>query len=77
MVIVTFVRNMVSMAMVFAISPWIAGMGVYNMFVLLGVLTIAVNATYIPMMIYGKRLRKLSAQNYAKYAARQFRTRED
>jgi hypothetical protein len=75
MVAVTFIRNILSMIMVFALSPWIAGMGVYNMFILLGVLSLTVCATCVPMLIYGKKLRIKCADNYKKFAARQFKTR--
>lgn len=53
----------------------IAGMGVYNMFVFLGVLSFGVSATYIPMLIWGKRMRVKCAASYADYARMQYDNR--
>ena len=67
-----FVRNIISTALVFALSPWMAGMGVYNMFVLLGCLAIAVALTCVPLMIWGRKWRKNLAPKYEYYTAKQY-----
>jgi hypothetical protein len=47
-------------------------MGVYNMFVLLGCISIAVSGTYIPMLIWGKKTRQWRAEKYEYYMKRQY-----
>jgi hypothetical protein len=69
---VVFVRNIISTALVFAITPWMAGMGVYNMFVLLGCLSIAVALTCVPLMIWGRTWRARLAGRYEHFAAMQY-----
>jgi hypothetical protein len=50
-----------------------AGMGVYNMFVLLGCLSLAVSATFIPMVIWGKKTRAWRADRYDEFTRQQYR----
>ncbi|RDW68165.1 hypothetical protein BP6252_09561 [Coleophoma cylindrospora] len=69
---VAFVRNIFGTILVFVISPMISGMGVYNMFVFLGVLSFGISATYIPMLIWGKKMRIKCAAKYAMYAKTQY-----
>jgi hypothetical protein len=69
---VVFVRNIISTGLVFAITPWIAGMGVYNMFVLLGCLSIGVALTSVPLMIWGRKWRIKFAGRYEYFAAKQY-----
>lgn len=65
-------RNIISTALVFAVTPWMEGMGVYNMFVLLGCLSIAVALTCVPLMIWGRSWRARLAQRYEHFAAKQY-----
>jgi hypothetical protein len=53
-------------------TPWMAGMGVYNMFVLLGCLGLAVALTSVPMIIWGRKWRVQLAGRYEFYAAKQY-----
>ncbi|RVX75429.1 hypothetical protein B0A52_00782 [Exophiala mesophila] len=69
---VVFVRNIISTALVFALTPWMEGMGVYDMFVLLGCLAIAVALTCVPLIIWGRQWRKKLAPKYEYYAAKQY-----
>ena len=69
---VVFVRNIISTGLVFAITPWIAGMGVYNMFVLLGCLSIAVALTCVPLIIWGRKWRAQLTGRYESYAMKQY-----
>jgi hypothetical protein len=68
---VVFVRNAISVALVFAVPPWMKNMGVYNMFVLCGVLGAVVAVTAVPLTIWGRKWRIVLARRYQKYAARQ------
>ncbi|KAJ9497316.1 hypothetical protein H2202_007120 [Exophiala xenobiotica] len=69
---VVFVRNIISTALVFAITPWIEGRGVYNMFVLLGCLSIAVALTVVPLIIWGRTWRAKLAGRYEYFVAKQY-----
>ncbi|KIW76508.1 hypothetical protein Z517_11254 [Fonsecaea pedrosoi CBS 271.37] len=69
---VVFVRNIISTALVFAITPWMTNMGVYNMFVLLGCLSIAVVLTCVPLIIWGRKWRAHFAGRYEYFAAKQY-----
>ncbi|KEF62807.1 uncharacterized protein A1O9_00780 [Exophiala aquamarina CBS 119918] len=69
---VVFVRNIISTGLVFAITPWMEGMGVYNMFVLLGCLSIAVALTSVPLMIWGRSWRARLAGRYEYFVSKQF-----
>jgi hypothetical protein len=69
---VAFVRNIMAMNLVFVITPWFNGMGVYNTFILLGCIAIAFSLTAIPMYIWGMKLRISRAAKYRYYAGKQF-----
>ncbi|ETI25008.1 hypothetical protein G647_04378 [Cladophialophora carrionii CBS 160.54] len=69
---VVFVRNIISTGLVFAVTPWIAGMGVYDMFVLLGCLSVAVALTCIPLIVWGRAWRARLAGRYEHFAAKQY-----
>ncbi|KAH7323818.1 serine/threonine kinase 16 [Rhexocercosporidium sp. MPI-PUGE-AT-0058] len=75
MVAVTFVRNAIATVIVFVLPPWLKGMGTYNMFALIGVLALASGLMFVPMMMYGKRVRIACASRYARYAQKQFNPR--
>lgn len=61
--------------LVFALSPWFDGMGIYNSFILLGCLATAFMLTAVPMVLYGKKFRAKSVEKYRYYGKRQFNTR--
>lgn len=67
-----FVRNVISTGLVFAVTPWMEGMGVYDMFVLLGCLSIAVALTCVPLIIWGRKWRAKLAGRYEHFAAKQY-----
>lgn len=69
---VAFVRNIMATALVFALAPWLDGMGIYNAFVLFGCLAVAFSLSAVPMLIWGKRWRARRAERYRWYAGRQF-----
>jgi hypothetical protein len=55
----------------FTFTDWLAGMGIQNTFVLIGVIAIALSALPVAFMVYGKGSRVRSAARYEKYASRQ------
>lgn len=65
---IVFVRNGMATVMTFVIPVWQDSMGVYNMFVLLGVLAVLVMLTCVPLMIWGRRWRMKLGDRYAAMA---------
>ncbi|GME31400.1 MFS transporter [Neofusicoccum parvum] len=74
-VAVAMIRNLLAMALVFALPPWLKNMGTYDMFTLLGCLTLTLSLTAVPMLIWGRTWRKGCADKYRYYAARQYSPR--
>ncbi|KAH7323642.1 serine/threonine kinase 16 [Rhexocercosporidium sp. MPI-PUGE-AT-0058] len=68
LVAVTVVRNGLATVIVFAFSPWVAGMGYRNTFILCAVLALIAMLTVIPMIIWGKTFRTKFADKYRRYA---------
>lgn len=67
-VAVTFIRNALSMIFVFCLSPWIAATGLENMFIAVAGIAFAINCITIPMIIWGKKARSLTAARYVTLA---------
>lgn len=67
---VNFVQYMFATIVVFALDPWIAGMGLQNTFILIGCLALLINLLCIPLIWFGKRWRVASKERYEKIAAR-------
>ncbi|KIW45113.1 uncharacterized protein PV06_03527 [Exophiala oligosperma] len=63
---VTFVRNAISIAMPFTVSPWLKNMGMANMFIVVGCLCFGIGMAYVPLLIYGKRIRTALGPRYYK-----------
>ncbi|CAG8039809.1 unnamed protein product [Penicillium olsonii] len=61
---VTFMRNAVSIGIPFAITPWMERQGTQNMFIVSGFVSLAVSATIIPVVLWGKFYRRASAARY-------------
>ncbi|KAI5207719.1 MFS general substrate transporter [Aureobasidium subglaciale] len=66
-VTVILVRNTMSFAIGYGITPWIDGMGLQNAFILAAFAGLAQCLTFFAMVKWGKELRKKSAGKYAKY----------
>ncbi|KAF7155115.1 hypothetical protein CNMCM5623_006542 [Aspergillus felis] len=62
---VAFLRNAISIAVPFAISPWMQRSGLTNMFIACGFLGLAITMTIIPMVMYGKKIRFVVLPNPA------------
>ncbi|KAJ9293590.1 hypothetical protein DTO271G3_7669 [Paecilomyces variotii] len=75
LVAVTFTRNLLSTIFVFVLSPWIAKVGMKNVYVTIGVLLTAVLLGMFIFIAYGKMFRVKTAHVYRYYAARQFESR--
>ncbi|KND87054.1 putative MFS-type transporter [Tolypocladium ophioglossoides CBS 100239] len=63
-VVITFIRNAVSIAGAFFITPGLNSMGVSNMFIMAGCVSLLVNSLALPLAIWGKRARTAVAPRY-------------
>lgn len=68
---VVFVRNALAVVVSFCLSPWLDGMGLQNMFILIGCLATVLLMIPIPMIIWGKKARILTAERYARNSRKQ------
>lgn len=68
---ISFVRNSIATALIFALPAWIDGMGVYDTFVLLSCLAVVIYSSVILFVIWGKKWRVRTASRYFAYAQRQ------
>lgn len=69
---VVFVRNAISTCLIFAVPPWMTNMGIYDMFVVCGVLAAVIALTCVPLIIWGRQFRERLAGRYLKYQERQY-----
>lgn len=67
MVTVILVRNTMSFAIGYGITPWVDNMGLQNAFILAAFAGLAQCLSFLVMVKYGKTLRKQSAARYRKY----------
>ncbi|KAK2066714.1 hypothetical protein P8C59_000505 [Phyllachora maydis] len=68
---ITFLRNAISIPIPFAIAPWRDAMGLTNMFTVAGVLCFAIAMLFVPLIIYGKRIRLAMAPRAARLLEQQ------
>lgn len=68
---VVFTRNVFSVIVLFAITPWIEGMGVQNLHVLTACLALAIGLLPVPLLRWGKKARVATADRYRRMALRQ------
>lgn len=68
---VVFTRNAFSVLVLFTLTPWINGMGLQNMHVLVAVLCFVILLLPIPLIVWGKKARIATAKLYKKLASRQ------
>ncbi|TVY36509.1 putative MFS-type transporter [Lachnellula subtilissima] len=69
MMSVVVIRNTTGFAISYAINPWIDAMGVQNCFITAAMIALGCTATFLPMIYYGKSIRKASAKKYWEYVA--------
>lgn len=67
MITVIIVRNTMSFAIGYGITPWVTDMGLQNCFITAAFVGLAQVCTIFVMMKYGKQLRKSSIPRYGKY----------
>ncbi|OLN87607.1 putative MFS-type transporter C1271.10c-like protein 11 [Colletotrichum chlorophyti] len=61
---VAFIRNAVSVGVPSALEPWMSSMGLSNMYILSGAIALLIGLLYVPMIIWGKRIRTALAPRY-------------
>ncbi|GKT66295.1 major facilitator superfamily transporter [Colletotrichum tofieldiae] len=61
---IAFIRNAVSVGVPSALVPWMSSMGLSNMYILSGAVSLLIGLLYIPMIIWGKRIRTALAPRY-------------
>ncbi|KAK5046105.1 hypothetical protein LTR84_008562 [Exophiala bonariae] len=66
---ISFVRNIFSVILLFALEPWFAAEGLRNSFITMGVLCFVIQLLFIPMIIFGKRARVITADRYNRMAS--------
>lgn len=57
-------RNAFSIAISFALVPWLDAQGLQSMSITMGLWAIVMAFLHVPLMIWGKRLRNKTAENY-------------
>ncbi|KAK5988238.1 putative MFS-type transporter [Cladobotryum mycophilum] len=58
------IRNTMSFAIGYGITPWLDNLGLQNCFISVAFVGLAICCVYIPMVLFGKRLRNLKRESY-------------
>jgi hypothetical protein len=61
-------RNAFSIAISFALVPWLDAQGLQNMTIVMGLWALAMAFLHVPMMIWGKRIREKTEASYKRMA---------
>lgn len=62
---------MLSVVVLFALTPWIKATGVQNVYIITAMVCFAVSLLPIPLLIWGKKARIATAKRYQLMARRQ------
>jgi hypothetical protein len=62
-------RNIISVIVLFVLTPWVNGMGIQNLHILCTVVAFVVYLIPVPLLIWGKKARIATASMYRKMAA--------
>jgi hypothetical protein len=66
---IIIIRNTLGFAVSYGINPWIDTMGVQNCFITVAMVALVCTYTFLPVVWFGKRIRKFSAPKYWEYVA--------
>ncbi|KKZ64351.1 hypothetical protein EMCG_09667 [[Emmonsia] crescens] len=69
MVSVTIIRNTLGFAFSYGITPWVEKQGLRNCFITASMVALVCILTFLPMMYFGKRLRRFSKDKYWEYVS--------
>lgn len=64
---VAVINNMIGCIFTFACSPWLDAMGITHTFIILAVLEFVIMIASLPLIYYGKRIRKFTKKWYLDY----------
>lgn len=64
-------RNIFSVVVLFALTPWVEGMGLRDLHILLAFIALVVLLIPVPLLVWGKKARIATAASYRKMAANQ------
>ena len=64
-------RNIFSVIVLFVLTPWVNGMGMRDLHILVAVIAFVILLIPIPLLIWGKQARVATAPRYRKMAANQ------
>ncbi|KAF4964245.1 hypothetical protein FSARC_7799 [Fusarium sarcochroum] len=65
---VAFMRNCFSIAISFALVPWLDAQGLQNLSITMGVWATAMGFLHVPLMTWGKRIREKTTDSYKRMA---------
>ncbi|KAM3469231.1 hypothetical protein MY5147_007194 [Beauveria neobassiana] len=68
---VTLIRNLLTVGILFALTPWLDGMGIRDTHILISVLTVLILVGPLGLIIWGRRARISTATSYKRMAMRQ------
>ncbi|TQV91519.1 Major facilitator superfamily transporter [Cordyceps javanica] len=68
---VTLIRNLLTVGILFALTPWLDGMGVQDTHILIAVLTVIILVGPLGLILWGKKARVRTAASYRRMAIRQ------
>ncbi|KAJ5246006.1 hypothetical protein N7468_000989 [Penicillium chermesinum] len=68
---VIFMRNIISLIVLFVLTPWVNGMGMQNLHILCAVVAFVIYMLPVPLLIWGKDARVATAKSYRKMAEKQ------
>lgn len=64
-------RNVIAVIVLFTLTPWVNGMGMQNLHILIAVVAFFIYSIPIPLLIWGKRARIVTASTYRRMAENQ------
>ncbi|OKO90926.1 hypothetical protein PENSUB_13227 [Penicillium subrubescens] len=67
----SFTRNIISVVVLFIITPWVYGMGMQNLHILAAAIAFVIYLIPVPLLLWGKKARIATAASYRKMAANQ------
>jgi MFS family permease len=69
MVSVIVIRNTLGFGFSYAITPWVDGQGLRDCFITVGMLSLACTGSFLLVVLFGKRLRRMARERYWEYVA--------
>lgn len=76
MIGIIFTRNVLAVVVLFTLTPWIDGMGLQNLHVLVAAILCAILLIPVLLLLWGKRARSWSGKRYMAMSQRQSTRRE-